>query len=160
MTGEVPPWDEGMGRAGMRFLAALATDSPDVVESFDAFFGDDDPDRFVVGLVTLLNMSGALLTSASGVSGLWSFQLDTPLGQVPIEQSVSWAARFAVAAMNGDHATAFSLWHVACSESDAEAQSKHLSGIAIPLMRHAVREFIASGRKFDEAAMRPWAATS
>lgn len=147
--------------AGLRFLAMLATDTrgPEVADALDEFCGPTH-DGFVVGMVTLLNTAGAMLSSADGIRGLWGFELApmamTPLGPAPIAAATSWAARFVTAAMNGDHAAAFALWYAVSSEEEQAAQAKELASMAIPLLAHSVKAFLAAGRQLDLESFSPW----
>ena len=146
-----------MAEAGLRFLALLATDErgPQVGDALDEFCGPTH-DGFVVGIVSLLNVAGAMLSTVDGEPGTWGFEMATPFGPAPVPASTSWAARFVTAAMNGDHDTAFALWYGAASEDAQADQAKDLSKMAIPLLTHAVKTFLATGKQLDVTALSPW----
>lgn len=143
--------------AAMRFFAMLATDErgSEVADALDEFCGPSH-EGFVVGIVTLLNVAGAMLSTVDGDRGTWGFEMSTPFGPAAVPASTTWAARFVTAAMNGDHDTAFSLWYGAATEAEQAKQAKDLATMAIPLLRHAVKGFLATGKQLDLAAMSPW----
>lgn len=143
-------------QAGLAFLAALAANErgEHVGDLLDEFCGPGE-NGFVVGMVSLLNLAGAMLTTVSGEQGTWGFQLDTPFGRVDVG-GPTWAARFVTASMNGDHATAFGLWFSAATEEEQEEQARSLSALAVPLLAHATRQFLAAGQVLDLEALQPW----
>lgn len=153
--------DDMKPEAALRFLAALAVDEPgpSVLEAMDEFMPPGDGDAFLVGVVTLLNVAGAMLSTVDGVVSPWGFDMvsanGAPMGDVPPEHT--WAARFITAAMSGDHASAFDLWFVPAPQEVQERQSRALTQMLLPLLRNAVRAFIATGRELNLAAMTPWA---
>lgn len=153
--------DDMRPEAALRFLAALAVDEPGdgLVEAMDEFMPPGDGDAFLVGIVTLLNVAGAMLSTVDGVVAPWGFDMvntdGSPMAGVPPEHM--WAARFIVAAMSGDHASAFDLAYVSAPLEVQERQARALNDMAIPLLRKAVRDFLATGRELNLAAMTPWA---
>ena len=145
--------------AGIKFLAALAVNEPhDLPASMDAFMPPGDPEAFIVGVVALLNVAGAMLSTVDGVVAPWGFEMLHPLGEAAIPEEQRWAARFVIACMNGDHASAFDLWHLPAPREVQEKQAEALSTLVFPLLRRTVRDFVAAGRKLDEAALQPWTA--
>ncbi len=145
--------------AGLKFLAALAVDEPgDLQASMDAFMPPGDPEAFIVGVVCLLNVAGAMLSTVDGVVAPWGFEMIHPLGEASIPEEQRWAARFVIACMNGDHASAFDLWYLPASREVQEKQAEALSTLVFPLLRKTVRGFVAAGKQLDEAALQPWTA--
>ena len=150
-------WLAEASQRALEFLAVLATDDPAVVadrpRAFDHLMLElDDAAKFHTVLYSLVWLAHCMRTSATGdtAPGIWTFEVHTPLGRVPIDQAdpaVRWVSRWLIACMNGDSAAAANLWFgTPASEEEAAECVKVLTGPLIAFLTHSVREFLAAGR--------------
>lgn len=150
-------WMESASQHALELLATLATDDPEAVaerpQVFDRLMLElDDPAKFHTMLYVLVWIAHCMRTTASGDTepGIWTFQIQGPLGVVPIDQaepSVRWVSRWLIACMNGDARSAADLWFgTVTSREEARDASKVLTSTLIPFLSHSVREFLRAGR--------------
>lgn len=153
-------WMEEASKWALEFLAVLGADGPDaaadrprvVHELMDVL---DDPAQFHTMLYALVWLAHCMRTSATGEAdetgtGVWTFEVHTPLGAVPIDQAppaIRWVSRWLVACMNGDPATAAALWFdSARTEAQARECMEILVGPLLEFLTRSVRAFLAAGR--------------
>ena len=150
-------WIAEASTHALEFLAVLAADGPEAQADrprvFDRLMDElDDPAKFHTMLYCLVWIAHCMRTSASGDTepGIWTFEVHTPLGRVPIDQAdpaVRWVSRWLIACMNGDAGAAADLWFgVPSSEDEAKRCVEVLTGPLIAFLTHSVREFLAAGR--------------
>lgn len=140
----------------LEFLASLAIEedgASDRSRTFNALMDElDDPAKFHSMLYSLMWIAHNMLTSASGDTepGMWTFELDSPFGPIPVDQAppaTRWVARWLVACMNGDSRAAADLWFgVNASEEEARESTALLVGPLVAFLTHAVREFVRAGK--------------
>ncbi|WP_300680700.1 hypothetical protein [Nocardioides sp.] len=150
-------WIVAASEKALEFLATLASDEPDAAtaraRAFDRLLLDlDDPAKFHTVLYCLVWIAHCMRTSASGDTepGIWTFEVHTPLGRVPIDQAapaVRWVSRWLIACMNGDSRAAADLWFGSpTSEAEAKECMNMLVGPLLAFLHTSVREFLAAGR--------------
>lgn len=147
----------------LELLAALAVDSPNARADRSRVTHElmntlDDPAKFHTMLYALVWLAHCMRTSATGEAGktgktgdgVWTFEVHTPLGPVPVDQAppaIRWMSRWLVACMNGDPDTAAALWFdSAQTEAQAAECMEALAGPLLTFLTHSVRAFLAAGR--------------
>lgn len=158
-SGPAEPWMQEACNHALEFLSTLAKDDEEHRQArlhhWDRLMlAADDPAKFHTMLFCLVWISHGMRTSANGDTepGIWTFELETPFGRVPVDQAdpaLRWVARWLIACMNGDSRAAADLWFSSAgSQEDAERTADLLMGPLLALMTHSVRELLAAGRPF------------
>ena len=158
-------WIEEACNRALEFLAVLASDDPEAMADRSGVWDRlmlelDDPAKFHTMLYSLVWIAHCMRTSAAGDTepGIWTFEVRTPFGVTPIDQAapaVRWVARWLIACMNGDCASAADLWFgTPANEEEAQECVKVLTGPLLAFLTHSVREFLRAGRPLVLATER------
>lgn len=158
-TGDDAVWMEMASRQALEFLATLAEDDEAHHRARGRAWDDlmttvDDEAKFHTILFTMVWAAHGMRTSASGDTdpGVWTFEIETPFGRVPVDQAdpaIRWVARWLIACMNGDSRAAADLWFASAgSENEARRTVDVLTGPLLAFLTRSVREFLKAGKPF------------
>lgn len=139
----------------MRFLASLTSEATDAqrVQAWDDLCEVmTGPVETNTVLSVLVAIGGGMLEAATGRrADLYSFQISTPFGPVPVDSAppaMRWVGRWFAASLNQDYATAADLWFTDAEPGDAKAAVDVMVPSLITFLTTAVRSFLAAGNPF------------